>query len=67
MVGINILCKEEYAKSIIVRTSKQLVIGNYYYTKIDNNDLKNGILDNPKYLYKMEYNTSEPLEKSDVN
>ncbi len=62
-----ILCKGEYAKSIIVRTSKQLVIGNYYYTKIDNNDLKNGILDNPKYLYKMEYNTSEPLEKSDVN
>lgn len=58
-----ILCKGADTKSIVVKTNKSLTIGKYYYTKIEKNELKGDILNNPKYLYEMEYNASHPLEK----
>jgi hypothetical protein len=57
-----ILCTGINAKSIIVKTNKSLTVGKYHYTKIEDN-LKGGILNNPKYLYEMEYKASHPLEK----
>ena len=50
------ICWERLPKKIDIKTDKNLKVGKYYYLWIDNKkELSKRIINNPKYLFEIEY------------